>query len=506
MKQVVTGSEIKEIEQYAIREIGISSLVLMERAALSVTRHIKEQFTDNQKICIVCGSGNNGADGVAVARQLLEASYNVTVVVLGKKEKFSEEMKVQLSILDKMNIYYVEKIPQEDFVCYVDAIFGVGLTRDITDESILNAIDTINSSDAYIYSVDIPTGISTDNGQIMGKAIRANETITFSYKKVGMCLYPGKEYSGKVCLEEIGIVPICEKNTKVAHYTYEEQDGAKLPKRNPNGNKGTFGKVAVIAGNNEISGACILCAEAVLRNGAGMVRVLSSENNLEVIRKALPEAMVQALEESDTMEQTIMSAINWADCIVIGPGIGTDKTAYLKMLYTLNAFPKGKRLVIDADGINLIGKYEDLKKLTCNVKNLVYTPHMMELSRLTGYSMEELKNDLDNAMTEALEIEDAIYVCKDSVTRVYSKDKPIFINSFGNSGMATAGSGDVLAGIIAANLSRKEMDVYEGTILGVHLHSLAGDWAAKEWGQNSLLAGDIIKAMSQVLKKMEEFF
>lgn len=504
MKQVVTSREIKEIEQYTIKEIGIPSLVLMERAALSVSEQIRNRFSCKDKICFVCGSGNNGADGIAIARQLLEADFLVTVVVLGKEEKFSEEMNIQLSILKKLGISYLHQIPKEIFACFVDAIFGVGLSREITDESILDALDTINSSDAYIYSVDIPSGICTDSGQIMGRAVKANETITFSYGKVGLYLYPGKEYAGKVHVKDIGILPACGKKSTMAHFLFDETDGARLLKRNPDGNKGTFGKVVIIAGSDEISGACILCAKAVLKSGAGMVKVLSTDKNLNIIRETLPEAMVQPIDDMSMLEEDIQKAVNWGDCIVIGPGIGQKEDAYRKLHCVLKNFPGEKRLVVDADGINLISKYEELKNLTQTVNHLIYTPHLGELSRLTGYPITDLKTNLDTIMEECCRNNHAIYVCKDSVTRIYGKQNPIYINNFGNSGMATAGSGDVLAGILAANLAKRGMDIYEGCAFSVYLHSVAGDLAAKRSGQNALLAGDIIDAMPEVLKNMEE--
>ena len=505
MKQLVTGDEIRKIEQYVINEIGIPSLVLMERAALSVSEHIKKRFSKKDRICVVCGSGNNGADGVAIARQLLEDDYSVQIVLLGKEEKFSFEMKTQTAILENMKIPYQKAIKQDEkFACYVDAIFGVGLTREITDESILNAIDTINSSDAYIYSVDIPSGIHTDTGSIMGKAVRADETITFTYEKLGLCLYPGKEYAGQKKRKDIGIFSRNEAYD-IGHYTYEKEDGAELLKRNGDGNKGTFGKVLVIAGNEEISGACVLCAKAVLKSGAGMVKVLSCEKTLDIMRKTLPEAMVQPLQNHSDVENGILSAVSWADCVVLGPGIGMGEDAYKKVFTVLKSFPENKKLILDADAINLVGKYPELKELTCRVNQLIYTPHLLELSRLLEKDVADLKKNLDTVMMAVMEQSNAIYVCKDSVTRVYQKDKKIFLNSFGNSGMATAGSGDVLAGIIASMVARKNMDIYKGTLLGVHIHSLAGDEAMMECGENSLLAGDILKALPKVLKKMEEY-
>lgn len=507
MNYIVTGDEMKQIEKCAIEEIGIDSLVLMERAALSVVAHMKKHATKQDKICVVCGSGNNGADGVAIARILLEDKYKVTIVVLEKDEnKYTKEMKIQLGILEKMGFSYVNMLPDTEFQYYVDAIFGIGLKREITDKKILDVIDAINISDAYIYSVDIPSGIDSNLGKVMGNAICANETITFSNKKLGLMLHPGKKYAGKVTCEEIGIPAICVDKNPVNHYTYKEYGEGELLKRDADGNKGTFGKVAIIAGSKEISGASLLCAGTALTSGAGMVKVLSQDKTLDVIRMTLPEAMVQPIDDLETMEYHIKAAIDWADVIVIGPGIGMDKDAYFKMKYTLQNMTENKRLVIDADGINLIGKYDELKALTSKVNNIVYTPHMMELQRLIGVDIEELKQDLDKAMEVVLQDSKAIYVCKDSVTRVYQKNAPVFVSSYGNSGMATAGSGDVLSGLLGAILAKRDVDMYKGSVFAVHLHSLAGDFAAKEYGKIGMTASNIAEALSNALITMEEFF
>ncbi len=507
MKSIVTSDEMKKIEKCAIDDIGINSLVLMERAALSVVSHIKKRATKQDKICLICGSGNNGADGVAIARMLLEDNYKVSIVVLEKAQsKYTQEMKIQLDILDKMGISYQHTLPNIEFDYFVDAIFGIGLKREITDKKFLDIIDAINKSNAYIYSVDIPSGIDSTLGKVMGNAIKANETITFAYKKMGLMLHPGKKYAGKVICENIGIPSVCIDKYPVNHYTYEEYGEGELLKRDADGNKGTFGKVAIIAGSKEISGASLLCAGTSLTSGVGMIKVLSQDKTLDVIRMTLPEAMVQPIDDLETMEYHIKVAIDWADVIVIGPGIGMDKDAYFKMKYTLQNMTENKRLIIDADGINLISKYTELRELTREVNSIIYTPHMKELQRLIGGDIEDLKQDLDKVMEGVLSDSNAIYVCKDSVTRVYQKNKPVFISSYGNSGMATAGSGDVLAGLLGAILAKKDVDMYKGCILAVHLHSLAGDFAAKEYGKIGMTASNIAEALSNVLITMEEFF
>ena len=504
MRYVTISEEMKTIEKYVIDKIGIPSLVLMERAALGISEIIKEKLWGKEKICIVCGCGNNGADGVAIARQLMEENCKVDVVVLGKEEKFSEEMKVQLSIYKKMGGRCFSEIPDKEYEIFIDAIFGIGLTREITEKTILKAIETINLSDAYIYSVDIPSGINADTGRVMGRAVKAHETVTFTCEKVGMCLHPGKEYAGKVTVHSIGIYKEWMDEHTIGHYAFSIEDWKKVLKEYPAGHKGTYGKVLVIAGNNEISGAALLCAKAAMKCGAGMVKVLSNDKTLDVIRTALPEAMMEALDESEMIPEIIKKAIKWADVIVCGPGIGTDNEAYKKVEAVLRDFPSGKKLILDADAINLIAQNSELKELTKGVKNIAYTPHMMELERLTGNDMDSLKTDLDYVMKSRVCDEGGIYVCKDSVTRVYGKDKPVFVNTAGNSGMATAGCGDVLAGMIAAFVARNGVDFYDGIVGAVSMHSFSADMAARKIGKNSLMAGDIIENVTKVLRATED--
>jgi len=504
MHYIVTAEEMKKIEKYVIDELGIPSLILMERAALSVTARIKERAAYRDKVCVVCGQGNNGADGVAIARQLMEEEYRVDVVLLGEKEKFSEELKKQLAIFENINGNVFYEIPNKEYHFFVDAIFGIGLTREISDEKILNAIKTINESDAYIYSVDIPSGIHTDTGQVMGMAIKANETITFTCEKVGICIFPGKEYAGRVFIQSIGIYEKWIDARCISHYGFEVKYWSKLLKGKPDGNKGTFGKILVIAGNHTISGAALLCARAAMKCGAGMIKILSNDKTLDAIRVVLPEAIVESLDDNEKVAGIIRNSIQWADAIVCGPGIGADEEAYIKLKNVLQDFPDEKKLILDADALNLIAQKQELKELTKKVNNIVYTPHMMELKRMTGIELENLKSNLDQIMEEIVCDDTGIYVCKDSVTRVYAKDEPIYINRAGNYGMATAGSGDVLAGMIGAFVARNGVKFYDGIIGATYLHSFAADMAAYQIGKNSLMASDIIEKVANILSIAED--
>lgn len=505
MLYIATSEEMKTLEKYVIEEIGIPSLVLMERAAWGISKEIKGHDLGNKlEICVVCGCGNNGADGVAVARQLMEDNYKVDVVVLGREEKFSEEMKIQMAIYKKMGGKCFTKIPDKKYDFFVDAIFGIGLTREITDEAILKAIDTINSSGAYIYSVDIPSGIHTDTGCIMGKAVKANRTITFTCDKVGLCLYPGKEYAGVIIVHHIGICKEWIEAQSMGQYCTTLADCKKIVKDYPSGHKGTYGKVLIIAGNYDISGAALLCAKAAMKCGAGMVKVLSNSTTLNAIRTALPEAMMENLDDIQKAPEIIKKAIAWADAVVCGPGIGIDNEAYEKVKSVLKEFPSDKKLILDADAINLIAENSELRKMTDAVNGIVYTPHMVELSRLTGMNIDTLKTDLTQVMQNNVCDKNAVYVCKDSVTRVYAKDKPVYINKAGNSGMATAGCGDVLAGMIGAFVARDGVDFYDGIIAAVFIHSVAADMVACKIGKNSLTASNIIEEITLILKSMED--
>lgn len=504
MQCIVTAEEIKNIEKYVIDKIGISSLVLMERAALGVTEKIKSRAVFKDKICIVCGQGNNGADGVAIARQLMEENYNVDVVLLGKEVKFSKELRIQLDIYKKMGGKVYSQIPDKEFDIFVDAIFGVGLTREILDENVIKTIKTINDTDAYIYSVDIPSGIHTDTGQVMGTAIKANETITFTCEKVGLCIFPGKEHAGKVTIHPIGIFEKWMNLHSVSHCCFQMKDWKNILINYPDGNKGNFGKVLIVAGNHEISGAALLCAKAALKCGAGMVKVLSNVKTLDTIRVALPEAMMESLDDNKKITETIKTSIQWADAVICGPGIGTDNEAYLKLESILKDFPNDKKLILDADALNLISSNIALRELTDKVINIVYTPHMMELQRMTNVEVKNLKSNLDQIMLNIVYDDNGIFVCKDSVTRIYAKNKPVYINRAGNSGMATAGCGDVLAGMIGAFVARRGVEFYDGIVGAVFLHSFAADMAIVQIGKNSLMASDIIDKVAKVLSIVEE--
>lgn len=495
MKYLVTAQEMKHYDKNTIEKIGISGMVLMERAALAVFERIQKQFgqseADEEKtVFILAGIGNNGGDGLALARLLAEAGYIVDVHYVGDENKASEQWKKQREILAHYPVTITvgdtgSKTKEKEYTIYVDALFGIGLSREVTGEY-ARAIDAFNAGKGYKIALDVPSGVNSDTGCVHGCAVKADVTVTFGFCKRGLVLFPGCEYTGEVVTAGIGITDMSFFEEVPGMFAFDKSDvvmSKLLPKRSPAGNKGTFGKVLLIAGDMNMAGAAILSARAAYRTGAGMVKIISSPENRVILQETLPEALLGTrndLEES----------LNWADVIAVGPGIGKREDAFFCLQKAIcdNNLP----IVIDADGLNLLAGNGALQQDLSIQKDrtVILTPHVGELSRLTGQSIASLKENLsDEAMKLAKRLH-CIVVAKDARTFICAEKEPVYVNLYGNSGMATAGSGDVLSGIIAGLLAQG-MPAFEAACNGVCLHALAGDAAAEERGEHALMAGDI---------------
>lgn len=504
---------MKDIDIYTMEVIGIPSLVLMERAALEIAAVMKQTIKKDDRILVVCGPGNNGADGVAAARILYLQGFEVAILLTFDKEKCSSQMQAQLAIAKNLGIKTDNSIMAGEYNVIVDAIFGIGLSRPVTGK-FADIIDEINKGNYKIFSVDIPSGISADTGKVMGTAIKADYTITFGYMKQGLLIYPGALYSGKITVSDIGFPGKALDHANPDTFYFTREDLCRLPYRKINGNKGTFGKVLVIAGSAGMAGAACLSARAAYRTGAGMVKVLTAEKNRNIIQTSLPEALFASydFEEDETdiapFNKHISAMTEWADVVVIGPGLGTGKKAG-KLLSALVSINK-KPMVIDADAINLLAKKLDgdsdslninerLKKLDALLpENTILTPHPGELSRLLGIPVTDISDNIIDIANQCSYNSKLVYVLKDARTIVAGRGSK-YINISGNNGMATAGSGDVLTGIIAA-LIAQGASTYEAACLAVYIHGLAGDAAAKKTGFYSMMAGDIAEAVGAVLQ------
>lgn len=524
MEYLLDGNKMQKIDACAIHTIGIPALVLMERAALATATVIKEKIEKIDSILAICGTGNNGGDGIAIARILHEWGYNIEILFVGNEENVSDETKVQLDIARKTEIKILNNTQIEEYNIIVDAIFGIGLNRQVQGVY-YSIIHEINEYKKRVFSVDIPSGIHSETGKVMNIAIRANETITFGWKKTGIVLYPGCEYAGKITIADIGFPKKAVEFVGTAAFSYSKEDLIKLPSRKAYSNKGNYGRVLIIAGSHNMSGACYFSAKSAYASGAGIVKILTVEENRTIIQEQLPEALIATYKQNEIIskKEEIRELIQWATSIVIGPGMGKSEAAKRLLYYviTMAEVPA----IIDADAINYLRDvYEGIPSIERNKKsssnfitgqmglgfpnNFILTPHLKEMSRLWGEPIEAIANNIMKSAKQVVGFSEDIYsketftlVLKDART-VVTNGKELYINQSGNNGMATAGSGDVLTGIIAA-LVAQGLSCFQASCLGVYVHGLAGDYGVKEKGHYGLMASDIIEGLYHVWREYE---
>ena len=498
MQTILTCGEMKELDSQTIEKIGVPSAVLMERAALSVYEEIASRFSGGSVLC-VCGSGNNGGDGVAVARLLYNSGFDAVIYMAGDPSHYTEETSRQVKIAGNYGVPFVDGI-EEGYDVIVDALFGVGLSREVRGKY-ADLIEDINGETAFKVAVDIPSGINGDTGQVMGVAVKSDLTVTFAYRKAGHLLYPGRIYCGETICADIGIY--ASSHLPYAN-AFETTDLRHYFKRNPAGSKADFGKVLCVTGSKGMCGASYLSAAGALKTGAGMVMIRTTEENRIPLQTLLPEAMLSTAES----EEEDRRVFDWCDTVVLGCGLGTTEAAAARARWYLKACREThKPIVVDADALNLISQNEDMQDYLGS--HTVLTPHPGEMSRLSGYSVKEIKNDPMLTAFSFAEKTGAVVVQKDACTVTASPENRVYINSSGNCGMGTAGSGDVLAGIIGgilAALSRRSpySDLCKAAAAGVYLHGAAGDVAAAAEGKASMTATDIIKALPQVLRELDK--
>ncbi len=518
MKYSVASKDMKCIDDYSIKELGIPALELMERAAAALVERMLLRIRKTDRILVVCGTGNNGGDGVAAGRLLHMQGYSVAILLLGEEIKCTLQMKEQLMKAEELKIPFENCNKLSEYNVIIDAIFGIGLTRDVTG-TFEEVIRLINEGSHLVYAVDIPSGINADDGRIMNIAVRADETVTFGLCKHGLLLYPGTEYAGSVTVADIGFPEEAIKHVKLDTFYYENTDLRKLPIRRNYSNKGTYGKVLIIAGSKGSAGAAILSARAAYRSGAGLVKILSSEDNRIILQSQIPEALFSAydVEGIDDKErrQKLLADLDWATVIAIGPGLG--KGAIVEELLETVMREAEVPIILDADAINLIAKKLDHMDTEVTNKGLcerllrltkllppetILTPHLLELSRLIGIPVSDIAHNLIDTVLQCSYNNNLIYVAKDARTIVACRESR-YINVSGNPGMATGGSGDVLTGMIAA-FTAQGMEPYSAACLGVYVHGLSGDKAAKEKGTYSMMAGDIVDSIEKVLINLEQ--
>ena len=605
MKYYLTGKQAQAIDKYTQTSLGISGITLMESAAkklaelvdaaIKVSSKIESESAEinkvydksegfdklksfdkledfeklsrfnksKDKIISIVESGNNGGDAVAAAWMLKDMGYDTYIYVINGISRKTESYLTEVKKAKERNVPFVDIRNDEgqingidEYKVVIDGIFGVGLTRDVTGVQV-EVVDAINSvsSTTFVVGVDIPSGISADTGLVLGTAVRCDMTVTFEYTKYGMLLSDGREYSGDIICESIGLyVPedikkmaevlgnegvfsiseaemtgdsrmtqsgqrtessrTAADNIYICHEYEDAEVASIIPARKGDSNKGTYGKVLIVAGSKDIYGAVYMAAEAAYRVGAGLVKIVTDIRNRDILCDKLPEAMLLTYDTEKLIEngrgifhknsnisfdekfvEDFRTSINWADVILAGPGLGTSEVSKQLLEHLVESVSEGQKLILDADALNIIAMdspHNWFKSFTSKVGigNVIITPHMMEMLRIVkaGYSKETYEFMLsglgytdgiqflkDYRKSQAYSLaynEGIVVVLKDARTVVayrninddepgregYARECPLYINTSGNSGMSKGGSGDVLAGMIAGLLAQYDKE------------------------------------------------
>lgn len=499
MKYLVTGKEMKCLDRNTSMHFHVPEILLMEQAAVAFVDAVMDVCHKMKPIIVICGTGNNGADGIAIARLLNQKGYPASIYIpFPDSSKTTEAFQVQYDIYTSYQYPISNSIDwDKDTSVMIDAVFGIGLSREITHKMAI-LIGHMEQKPGYKIAVDMPSGISADNGAVLGTAVHVNRTVTFSFGKIGQFLWPGTAYCGDVKVVPIGITMDSWLEQKPSVAVCEWKDVLMLHPRDIRSNKGTFGKLLVIAGSINMAGAAYLCAKAAYRTGCGLVKIITNESNRAAIFTLLPEAILDTY--GDTFDEVhLEECMDWADGIVIGPGIGCGETAQ-KMTQKVLSYST-KPIVMDADALNIMSQKPSLWK---NRKaEIIITPHLGEMSRLSSKSIADIQNHMIEASQEFAEAYQVTCVLKDAHTVTSTPDGTSYLNLSGNNGMATAGSGDVLSGIIGS-LIVQHNSISKAASLGVFLHGLSGDEALLSNGTHGIIADDIIDGLKSIWKRVNE--
>lgn len=497
MNIIVTSEQMKTAEKYTIDVLGLPSIVLMEKAAERVfeiaSKVCEEIYDPRETVCVLCGCGNNGGDGLAVARMMLQRGIDVGVCIIGDESHATEEFLLQKSIYEKMG-GCIDAEPDYEATLVVDAMLGIGIKGEVRGRY-FDVIDELNAThediENVVISIDIPSGIDADTGIAMGIAVKADYTVCLGCYKSGLFLSDGPSHSGKSVCFDIGIEPPKEFAAIKPDY---EDIAEILPKRMPCSNKSTFGKVTIIAGSQGMPGAAVLSARASLTGGVGMIKLLTDESIIPTIVDIMPEVMVDSYD-------AIESALDWCDAVLIGPGLGRDRLAEDVFLYVMDVMSRNdKPLVIDADGLYHLSSHMELLQ-DRREKVTILTPHPGEFARLFGTEIIDGKHqDLDFLKSVSLKNHVTI-LAKDYTSIIVSaqRNKNVaFINTFGTDALATAGTGDVLAGLILTMLVNTD-DPINACLIGNTLHGLAGVLASEETNNYAVTASDVVSCIPDAI-------
>lgn len=487
--KILTSEQIRQADAYTMKHEPVSSLDLMERAAGALTEWITDQYSPRTRIACVCGTGNNGGDGLALARLLKDRQYEARVFVVHADKEGSGDFEQNRTRLHDagISVHAVNKeqdVPDwDDFDVVVDAMFGSGLTRPV--EGVHAAVVTgVNASDATVVAIDMPSGVFADQPSEGDSIVRADHTLTFQLPKLALLLPENAGYVGQWHLLDIGLSDEFIRRAETERFLLTRDMARTIIRRREKfDHKGTFGRAMIISGSHGKMGAAILCGRAAMRSGLGLLTMFVPSCGYQIIQTVLPEAMAMT-DESDECITTCPDLKNM-DAVGIGPGLGTAQETLYSLIESLRTYDRPA--VLDADALNLLASHHELKEVLPRFS--VLTPHPQEFERLVG-SWENDFERLDKQKDLARELH-SIIVLKGAHTSIALPDGTVYFNTSGNPGMATAGSGDVLTGIITG-LIAQQYDPEDAALLGVYIHGLAGDFAVADLTEISMLSGDII--------------
>lgn len=504
MIKILSGLQMKEVDRRATEELGIPGIILMENAGRAVCEQVLELIkSDDKSTLVVCGKGNNGGDGYVAARHLIENSVQTAVISIFRPDCLSGDALINHNILEKFTeIVYFDDIDIETFKeivmssdIIVDAIFGTGLNSAIKGTH-AEIIEIINEyAESLIVSVDIPSGVCANTGRIMNVAVLADYTVAFHSPKIGHLTYPGADFCGKTTVSPIGIPEFLTEEAKEYNNYFITPHLASilLPLRPEDGHKGSFGKVFNIAGSFVMTGAAYMCSMSSLLVGAGYSILATPPEVIPIVAGKASELVYLPLNEANSIDKSAES-----DVIVIGPGLGTEEsTISLVNNFIKQVTNRGDKIVIDGDAINILSMQEN----PILPFNSVITPHPKELSRLLKLPVAEINNNRLEIAKQAASQFNVVVVLKGANTIIAEPNGNTYINSTGNSGLATAGSGDVLSGIIAGFIAQG-LSLKNASILSVYLHGLAADNAIKQLNEYSLTAEKLMEYIPAALNQV----
>ena len=507
-------SQIRNLDTFSIKRMQIPGIILMENASLRIHQTIVEQISSVRCVGVVCGKGNNGGDGYAVARHFSNAGFDVKVLSIGSEDEMSEDCKLNFNILNNLTYHRKNlKIKSykslkdvnwlKDCEVIVDALLGSGFSGELR-EPYLSIIKSLNKISSYKCSIDVPTGLNSDTG--FGEVIfNSDLTVTLGEFKKGLFVNKGYEFCGDVVLKEIGIGTDYFDSINPDTYLIEPEDVYSfLPQRKKSAHKYSAGKVLTIAGSYKYPGAAALSSQSALMAGAGSSILAIPESAKKLVHKNILEAVVESYGSSSTKYfdssalEKLQPKIKWADVVAIGPGLGReDETVVaVRELLSKNKF---KYAVIDADALFSLDR-NSLNK--ADLSNCVLTPHLGEFSSLINLDVKEIEKDILYYGREFSKKYNCTLVLKGAPTIIFNQKGDAFINTTGNSGMAKFGSGDVLTGIIAGILSQNK-NPEQAAIAGVYLHSLSADLLLSEKPISNYLASDIMQNFPNAVKFIE---